>query len=128
MPSIQKIRQEWTTPLSTLFNFISMASLECFSFYWKLKGHNWSKSKWMKEMNHSLLRWHGRGREGLGIRYSSKKALEYSRMTKRTTKAVGSEFVSMTKALVLLISKIVQLDWMVQHNLNQLTNLEERGL
>jgi hypothetical protein len=54
----------------------------------------------MNEGNESFPSTETRNRKKrYGFRYLSKKALECSRMTKRTTKGGGSEFTSITKAL-----------------------------
>jgi hypothetical protein len=52
-------------------------------------------------------------KRGSGFRYSSKKAIECSRLSKKTTKAGGSEFTTITKALTCssaLSSEIDHLD------------------
>jgi hypothetical protein len=77
-------------------------------------------------------------KRGSGFRYSTKKALERSRLSKKTTKGRVLEFASMTKALTypsvlwsdksVVTLEIAQLDQLGLHSFTQLMKMKRRGL
>jgi hypothetical protein len=80
----------------------------------------------------------GKRKRGSGFIFSTKKALEHSRLSKKSTKGRVLEFTSVTKALTypsalwsdigVVTSEIAQLDQLGLHSFTQLMKTKRRGL
>jgi hypothetical protein len=114
-----------------------MASIECSSFCLKLRGHNWSEGRWMREMSHSLPQRLGRRGDDQDLDTQLRKPSNAQERRRRRLSVeipiwhpLGkscSMHVHFQVSLEYPTIMIVQLDLVDYLSLNQLRNLEGIG-